>query len=118
MGSWMFPLSPLAAAVLQLPTRTRASRVSRERAPIPSRSTLVSVGAAMLTGATFAPCSSSAQVVAESLPEVVINGERNDGYNTGVSNIGGGIPTPIRDIPQSVTVINSELMQAQGATNL
>ncbi len=72
----------------------------------------------MLTGATFAPCSSSAQVVAESLPEVVINGERNDGYNTGVSNIGGGIPTPIRDIPQSVTVINSELMQAQGATNL
>lgn len=72
----------------------------------------------MLTGATFAPCSSSAQVVAESLPEVVINGERNDGYNTGVSNIGGGIPTPIRDIPHSVTVINSELMQAQGATNL
>ena len=40
------------------------------------------------------------------------------GYNTGVSSIGGGIPTPIRDIPQSVTVINSELMQAQGATSL
>ena len=72
----------------------------------------------MLAGATFAPCSSSAQVLAESLPEVVINGERNDGYNAGVSSIGGGIPAPIRDIPQSITVINSELMQAQGATNL
>ena len=72
----------------------------------------------MLTGATFAPCSSSAQVLAESLPEVVVNGERNTSYNTGVSSIGGGIPTPIRDIPQSVTVINSELMQAQGATSL
>ena len=72
----------------------------------------------MLTGATFAPCSSSAQVLAESLPEVVVNGERNTSYNTGFSSIGGGIPTPIRDIPQSVTVINSELMQAQGATSL
>ena len=56
--------------------------------------------------------------MAESLPEVVIKGERNNGYNTGSSSIGGGIPTPIRDIPQSVTVINSELMQAQGATSL
>jgi len=72
----------------------------------------------MLTGATFAPCPSSAQVVAETLPEVVIKGERNDGYNAGSSSVGGGIPTPIRDIPQSVTVINSELMQAQGATSL
>ena len=118
MGPWVFPLSPLAAAVLQLATRTRASRVNQERAPTTSRSTLVSVGAAMLTGVTFAPCSLSAQVLAESMPEVVVNGERNDGYNSGVSSIGGGIPTPIRDIPQSVTVINSELMQAQGATSL
>ncbi len=118
MGPWVFPLSPLAAAVLQLSNRTRASRVGREGAPTPSRSTLASLGAAMLTGATFAPCSASAQVTAESLPEVVVNGERNDGYNTGVSSIGGGVPTPIRDIPQSVTVINSALMQAQGATSL
>ena len=119
MGPWVFPaLSPLAAAALQRSTRPRASRLGRERAPSPTRSTLVSVGAAMLTGATFAPCSSSAQVLAESLPEVVVNGERNTSYNTGVSSIGGGIPTPIRDIPQSVTVINSELMQAQGATSL
>ena len=34
------------------------------------------------------------------------------------SSIGGGVDTPLRDIPQSVTVINSTLMQAQGATSL
>ena len=39
-------------------------------------------------------------------------------YNPPVATVGGGIPTPVRDIPQSVTVINSTLMQAQGATSL
>ena len=53
------------------------------------------------------------------LPEVKVKDAppAND-YNPPVSTIGGGVPTPIRDIPQSVTVINSALMQAQGATSL
>jgi len=53
------------------------------------------------------------------LPEVRVR-ERtaSDDYNAPVSTIGAGVATPIRDIPQSVTVINSVLVQSQGATSL
>jgi catecholate siderophore receptor len=53
------------------------------------------------------------------LPEVKVkeSAPGND-YNPPVATVGGGVPTPIRDIPQSITVINSALMQAQGATSL
>ncbi|HEY2818038.1 MAG TPA: TonB-dependent siderophore receptor [Casimicrobiaceae bacterium] len=62
-----------------------------------------------------------AQTVASdaTLPEVrVREKEPTNDYNPPVSTIGGVVPTPIRDIPQSITVINSALMQAQGATGL
>jgi catecholate siderophore receptor len=53
------------------------------------------------------------------LPEVKVkDGVVGPDYNPPTSSIGGGIETPLRDIPQSVTVINSALMQAQGATSL
>lgn len=53
------------------------------------------------------------------LPEVKVkDGVVGSDYNPATSSIGGGIETPLRDIPQSVTVINSALMQAQGATSL
>ena len=53
------------------------------------------------------------------LPEVKVR-ESAPGpdYNPPASSIGGGVATPIRDIPQSVTVINSALMRAQAATSL
>ena len=61
-----------------------------------------------------APASSDA-----TLPEVnVKGGAAGPGYNPATSTIGGGTEIPLRDIPQSVTVINSALMQAQGATSL
>src|SRR5262245_13493365 len=53
------------------------------------------------------------------LPEVKVkDGVVGPDYNPPTSSIGGGMMTPLRDIPQSVTVINSALMQAQGATSL
>src|SRR5262245_61144335 len=53
------------------------------------------------------------------LPEVKVkDGVVGPDYNPATSSIGGGIEMPLRDIPQSVTVINSALMQAQGATSL
>ena len=39
-------------------------------------------------------------------------------FAPGLSNAGGRVPTPIRDIPQSVNVINRAVMEAQGATSL
>jgi len=53
------------------------------------------------------------------LPEVsVVGRSANDSYDTDFSTIGGGVPAPVRDIPQTVTIVNSALMQAQGATSL
>ena len=53
------------------------------------------------------------------LPEVKVrDGAVGPDYNPPTSSVGGGVETPLRDIPQSVTVINSTLMQAQGATSL
>ena len=51
------------------------------------------------------------------LPEVKVKESApGSDYNPPVATVGGGVPTPIRDIPQSITVVNSALMQAQGAT--
>jgi len=53
------------------------------------------------------------------LPDVnVTEASGKNDYNTDFSTIGGGVPMLIRDIPQSVTIVNSALMQAQGATSL
>ncbi|HET7095753.1 MAG TPA: TonB-dependent siderophore receptor [Casimicrobiaceae bacterium] len=78
------------------------------------------LGAAMFAGVALAPLDTLGQAQAEAtLPEVKVRETtRSDDYGSAVSTIGGGIPTPIRDIPQSVTVVNSALMQAQGATSL
>src|SRR5262245_44663788 len=82
--------------------------------------TLRPLGAAMLAGVALTPVEALGQAQSEAtLPEVrVRESARSDDYGSAVSTIGGGIPTPIRDIPQSVTVVNSALMQAQGATSL
>lgn len=52
------------------------------------------------------------------LPEVQVRGqgETND-YAPGITTI-GKTPTPIRDVPQSVTVINRAVMDAQSASTL
>jgi catecholate siderophore receptor len=53
------------------------------------------------------------------MPEVSVSGQKSsDDYNTGVSTIGGKTPTPLRDIPQSVTVINKVVMDQQAAYSL
>ncbi len=77
---------------------------------------------AMLTCIALAPAMGRAQEPAKkdtALPEVKVSDTAvGTSYNPPISTVGGGIATPVRDIPQSVTVINSTLMQAQGATSL
>jgi catecholate siderophore receptor len=56
---------------------------------------------------------------ADSLPEVSVNAFKVKGdYNPSVATVGGKVPTAIRDIPQTVTVINRAVMDAQGAASL
>ena len=118
MGPTYFRLSPLAVALAKIPRATRFAR--RQPRGMQRHPAMLSLGATMLAGASFAPSHALAQAKAETtLPEVKVKeGVRSDNYDTGVSTIGGGVPMAIRDIPQSVTVINSALMQAQGATSL
>jgi catecholate siderophore receptor len=78
--------------------------------------------AQVLACAAFAPGLGFAQTPPPAdtmLPEVKVKDSASTpDYNPPVSSIGGGVATPIRDIPQSVTVINSALMRAQAATSL
>ena len=78
--------------------------------------------AGVLACAALAPTQTIAQPAPApetTLPEIKVR-ESAPGpdYNPPASSIGGGVATPIRDIPQSVTVINSALMRAQAATSL
>src|SRR4249920_1131726 len=41
----------------------------------------------------------------------------NTDYKASSSTIGAKMPTPLRDIPQSVTVIDRALLEAQGASS-
>ncbi len=84
-----------------------------------ARVAVVPLGAAMLATLALAPDSLAQTAGEKTLPEVRVNETaRSDGYVTDTATIGGGVPQPIRDIPQSVTIVNSALMQAQGATSL
>jgi len=115
-----FRRSPLAAALAQIRPRALRARAQPLRASGRSSPQPLSLGAAMLAGISLVASQAVAQTQPETtLPEVKVKeGARNELYDTGVSTIGGGVPTAIRDIPQSVTVINSALMQAQAATSL
>lgn len=52
------------------------------------------------------------------LPAIPVYGQGESDYAAGISTVGGAVPTPIRDVPQSVTVINRAVMEAQAVTTL
>jgi catecholate siderophore receptor len=69
------------------------------------------------------PLAASAQQAAPAapatLPEVRVSTDTPaDDYAPATSTVGGKVPTLLRDIPQSVTVINRAVLEAQGATSL
>ena len=67
------------------------------------------------------PLAASAQQTAQAaaLPEVRISGEApTDDYAPATSSVGAKVPTALRDIPQSVTVVNRAVLDAQGAASL
>jgi catecholate siderophore receptor len=51
------------------------------------------------------------------LPAVSVVGTAQQDYQADTSSVGGKTPTQLRDIPQTVTVINKALLDAQGATS-
>jgi catecholate siderophore receptor len=58
---------------------------------------------------------------AEALPEVSVDSTQTQDkgeYSAPVSTIGGKVPTAVRDIPQSLTVINRAVLDAQASASL
>ncbi|HEY7986750.1 MAG TPA: TonB-dependent siderophore receptor [Methylophilaceae bacterium] len=58
---------------------------------------------------------------AEALPEVSVNATQAQDkgeYSAPVSTIGGKVPTAVRDIPQTLTVINRAVLDAQASASL
>jgi catecholate siderophore receptor len=82
-----------------------------------ARPKLRPISAALL--AALALPATAAEEAAKVLPEVQVQGQSESGdYNPGVTSTGAKTPTPIRDVPQSVTVVNREVMESQGAVTL
>lgn len=52
------------------------------------------------------------------LPEVTATGQQLDSYKPVSSSIGAKMPAAIRDIPQTVNIVNRALLDAQNATTL
>jgi iron complex outermembrane recepter protein len=82
---------------------------------IRKKSIYLAVALMMQTGATLAEEQKTAEVDAESLPEVSVQQKRikpatpNDAVYSGSKT-----ETPIRDIPASVSVVTSEMLEEQG----
>ncbi len=56
---------------------------------------------------------------ADSLPEISVTSDKPDNdFSPGVSTVGGKTVTALRDIPQSVTVVNRAVLDSQGAATL
>jgi catecholate siderophore receptor len=74
---------------------------------------------AQTTDTTTPTVSDSQAAPEQQLSEVKVNAHRIDNdYAPGVSTVGGKTLTPIRDIPQSVTVVNRAVLDAQSAASL
>lgn len=53
------------------------------------------------------------------LPAVTVRGQAvSNDYNNGISTVGAKVPTPVRDIPQTVNVVDRAVMDAQAAASL
>ena len=70
---------------------------------------------AMTPAVSFAQSAAQATV----LPEVQVQDSAvGEDYAAGESTVGAKVPTPLRDIPQSVTVVPRAVMEAQSANTL
>jgi len=94
--------------------------------PIPAAAASMAAVLSLGTGNLWAQSSAAPDATppaqeqsVQSLPAVTVEGERVDNdYKPDYSTVGGKTPTALRDIPQSVTVVNRAILDSQGATSL
>jgi catecholate siderophore receptor len=77
------------------------------------------ISAALIAALTAPGLRAADEAPAGVMPEVQVHGQgERDDFNAGTTSVGGKTPTPIRDVPQSVTVINRAVMESQGVITL
>src|SRR4051812_46967251 len=85
------------------------------------RFTLKPISLAVVAALT-APVSAFAQPTAageQALPEVKVNAPTDTSFKPDTTSVGSkGAPVLLRDVPQSVTIINRAVIESQGATSL
>jgi catecholate siderophore receptor len=98
----------------------RSSKSALNKNRLSSLYALIPLGA-ILTGVALTPEKVFAQAAAveTTLPTVNVNGSSlGKDYAPATSSIGGKEPTAIRDIPQTVNVINRAVLEAQAASSM
>jgi iron complex outermembrane recepter protein len=69
-------------------------------------------------GLAFVVAIGTATAEGEEEIELVVTGEQEEGYNPSNTSVGTRTDTPLRDIPQSITVVPQEVLRDQSATNI
>ncbi|MFX1765473.1 TonB-dependent siderophore receptor [Paraburkholderia sp. A1RI-2L] len=99
--------TPLASALALVFAVPFASSALAQSAPVAAQQSEAAPPAPATDNATLPAISVSAQAP----------GQHNQDFQAETSTVGAKTPTALRDIPQSVTVINKAVMQSQGATS-
>lgn len=117
--------TPLALAMMALFAAQLATPAYSQQAPASAQTTPADATTDTTTGSAVSTPAAGASTAgasgangAAALPQTNVSGASiRDDYQRDVSTVGGKIPTAIRDIPATVTVIDKAVMQAQGATS-
>jgi catecholate siderophore receptor len=96
------------------PSKTKRQRIARESVAV---TTLLATASSLTAQTAPAPAPAAAPTGTQQLPEVVVSGAQVPLYKPqAVSS--PKYTGPLRDVPQTITVIPQELMKEQGATSL
>lgn len=94
-------------------------RAQRARPSFAPRKTAVAVQVLLLTSlASYAQLAAAQSTNAPSLPTVTVTGEQDAGYAAKRSTTATKTDTPLRDTPQSITVVTQDQIADQGSQGL
>ncbi|WP_321933984.1 TonB-dependent siderophore receptor [Paraburkholderia sp. J8-2] len=112
------PLASALALTFAVPFATTALAQSAPATAAATAATAASGAAAAQSNQTFQTAQAESATNNATLPTISVSGQSDaQDFQAERSTVGAKTPTALRDIPQSVTVINKAVMQSQGATS-
>ena len=114
----MFNKTPLATALALALSVPFASSALAQTAASTSAQAAPPGASSNASSSASSDASSSAASTNSTLPAIAVSGQAvQQDFQAGRSTVGAKTPTALRDIPQTVTVINKAVLQSQGATS-